>query len=83
MNCAISPMLHSAVKFRQIHAFAVNEFVKQVCIPVGWVPSAAVAVLGGGCLPRGVSDHGGVCPEGVSAPMHAWMHPREQNDRQL
>ena len=42
---------------------------RQECIPVGCVPSAAVAFCwwGRGCLPRGVSA-GGVClPKGVSA----------------
>ena len=47
---------------------------KQECIPVGCVPSAAVAICwGGGCLPGGVSaqrgclPRGGVCP-GVCLP---------------
>ena len=50
---------------------------KKECIPVGCVPSTAVAVCRGmssqgvclparGCLPKGVSAHGGVCL-GVSA----------------
>ena len=44
---------------------------KQECIPVGCLPSAAVAVSGrGGCLPKGfvcprVSDLRGVCLRGV------------------
>ena len=38
---------------------------KQECIPVGCVPSAAVAVCRR-CL-RGEVSAGGVCPEGVSA----------------
>ena len=43
--------------------------LRQEIIPVGWVPSAAVAV-GGRCLPRGVSTRGmsvlgGVLPGGV------------------
>ena len=29
--------------------------IKQKCIPVGCVPSAAVAISWGGCLPGGVS----------------------------
>ena len=41
-------------------------FFKQDCIPVGCVPSAAVAVSCG-CLSGGVSAQGGVCPGGVSA----------------
>ena len=47
----------------------------QECIPVGCVPSTAVAVseVGGGCLPRRVSAQGAVSawggcpPRGVSA----------------
>ena len=31
---------------------------KRECIPVGCVPSAAVAMSGGGCLPKGVSARG-------------------------
>ena len=54
-----------------------NTFRKQECIPVGCVPSAAVAVSRevvsaggrgvclGGCLPRGCLPGGGVCPGGV------------------
>ena len=45
---------------------AMAQFIQE-CFPVGCVPSAAVAVSGGGgvsaqgwCLPRGVSAHGGV-----------------------
>ena len=41
---------------------------RQECIPVGCVLSAAVAVGGG--LPRGR-----VSTQGVSAPMHAGIHP--------
>ena len=40
----------------------VNIFFQQECIPVGCVPSAAVAVGGG--LHRGLSAWGGVCPGG-------------------
>ena len=50
---------------------------KQECIPVGCVPSAAVAFLGGVCP-------GGVCQGGVPAweclPRHL---PCEQNHRQV
>ena len=36
--------------------------MEQEYIPVGYIPSAAVAVCGGGgCLPRGVSGQRGVC----------------------
>ena len=44
---------------------------KQECIPVGCVPSAAVAVLGEG------SAKGGVCPGGCTP------SPCEQNHRQV
>ena len=40
---------------------------EQECIPVGCVPSAAVAISGGGILSRGMSAYGGVCPDGLSA----------------
>ena len=61
---------------------------KQECIPVGCIPSVAVAV--GGVSARGLPA-GGVClggclPRRVSAPVHAEMHipsPCEQNDRRL
>ena len=33
--------------------FSCKHFAKQECIPVGCIPSAAVAISGGGCLPRG------------------------------
>ena len=41
--------------------FVYNSFVKQEYIPVGCLPSAAVAVCRVGCLPEG----GSVCPRGV------------------
>ena len=41
----------------------------QECIPVGCVPSAAVAVVGWGCLHQSMLGY--VCPGGVSAPVHA------------
>ena len=54
---------------------------EQECIRVGCVPSAAVAVGGGGSL-GGVCPEGGCLPgwvfpegEGVSAPVHAGIHP--------
>ena len=62
---------------------------KQECIPVGCVPSAAVAVGGSVCLGGvcrgvsawGVSARGGVCPSVSSA---CWdTRPREQNHRRL
>ena len=67
---------------------------KQECIPVGCIPSAAVAigrgVCLGSCLPGSVCPGGflpgvsawgclsaqrGVCPGGVSAPVHAGIPP--------
>ena len=58
----------------------VKIFFQQECIPVGCVPSAAVAVGGG--LPRGLSAWGVSAQRvgsawGVSAPVHAEIHPRE------
>ena len=51
---------------------------KQECIPVGCVPSAAVAISGGvsawGCLPRGVSARWGVCLGGLSAQRGVSQH---------
>ena len=41
-----------------------NCSTEQECIPVGCIPSAAVAICWGGCLPRGLSARGGVCPGG-------------------
>ena len=41
--------------------------IKQECIPVGCVPSAAVAVSGGGVVCLGGCLPGGVYPRGVSA----------------
>ena len=57
------------------YAFYWNAFLLQVCIPVGWVPSAAVAmsipactgqggVCPGGCLPGEVSAQGWCLPGG-------------------
>ena len=52
----------------------------QESIPIGCVPSTALAVRGGGCLLQCMLGY--VC-RGVSAPMHAGIHtPREQNDWQ-
>ena len=67
-------------KRRRIFRFSINSISihishrklqrKQECIPVGCVPSAAMTVCRGGCLPRGVSAgrclFGGVF-QGVSA----------------
>ena len=59
-----------------------EKHLQEEHIPVGCIPSATVAVFGGGfclggvcqggcltggCLPRGVSAQGGACPGGVSA----------------
>ena len=44
---------------------------KQECIPVGCVPSAAVAVGGGGVCPSACWD----TARGVSAPVHAGILP--------
>ena len=47
---------------------------KQECIPVGCVPSATVAVVGGGCLVPGGSGPGGCLVLGGSGPwgVGAW-----------
>ena len=48
-----------------------NSFSKQECIPVGCVPSAAVAVSPGGTCPGGVPGPrggGGTCLGGVPGP---------------
>ena len=55
--------------YTSISSKSLTEFSdKQECIPVGCLPSAAVAVLGG-CLPRSVclrlSAQRGVCPGGA------------------
>ena len=62
--------IHSCILFH-FHAVFGKSYDKQECIPVGCVPSAAVAVWGrGGCLvgggvwSRGVSARGGVCSGG-------------------
>ena len=48
-----------------------GEFLfKQECISVGCIPSAAVAVGGGGVCPGGLCLPG----YGVSAPVHAGIH---------
>ena len=41
-----------------------RSLTPQECIPVGWVPSAAVAVSGGGGTAQGVCVPGEVCPWG-------------------
>ena len=55
---------------------------KQECIPVGCVPSAAVAIGGGSAPVHAEILPGGVCPsacwdtaQGVSAPVHAEILP--------
>ena len=50
----------SAVVMTSVHCH-LNPFDKQECIPVGCVPSAAVAVCWGGiCLPGGSACQGGL-----------------------
>ena len=75
----------------------INGNIQQECIPVGCVPSAAVAVCSGGgvsaqgdvfpggCLPRrGVSAQEGGLPSGGVCPGGAVCQtPREQNHRHL
>ena len=57
------------VQFFQFHNVFAKNYVKQECIPVGCVPSTAVAISpGGGCLLPGGVCSGGVCSRGVSAP---------------
>ena len=57
-----------------------NLCYKQECIPVGCVPSAAVAISGGGCLPGGClpragvsSRGGGICLGGVCLVVSAYL----------
>ena len=58
----------------------VLQSVKE-CIPVECVPSAAVAISSGGCLPEGgVCWGGGVCPAGGDV---CQTSPCGQNDRHL
>ena len=62
---------------------------KQECFPVGCIPSAAVAVGVGGVCPGSVCP--GVCVSqyalgrGVSAPVHAGIHPpvNRMTDRRM
>ena len=55
----------------------VEYYFQQECIPVGCIPSTAVAVTGR-CLPRG-----GGCDQGCVCLGRLWQTPppREQNDR--
>ena len=46
------------------YAFYWNAFLLQVCIPVGCVPSAAVAMSIPACTGQGGVCLGGVCPGG-------------------
>ena len=69
-------LFDTALEEEKWHALDTNGFpIKQECIPVGCVPSAAVAVFtpvcqsfcsqGGGCLPGGgLSAQGGVSARG-------------------
>ena len=45
-----------------------KKYFKQECISVGCVPSATVAVSGGGCLSGGVCTGVGACLGGVHLP---------------
>ena len=68
------PLLPRAITFSSFYNFEEGLFTKQECIPcipVGCVPSAAVAwgclpggVYLGGCLPRGVFAREGICLRG-------------------
>ena len=49
----------------------IDHIFQQECIPVGCVPSAAVAVCWGGGLPRGVRP-GGICPRGGGGSAQGW-----------
>ena len=59
-----APWLDTHFKFTLVVHVETEDFGKKECIPVGCVPSAAVAISGGfatggvsawaGCLPRGV-----------------------------
>ena len=85
------------MKFLIIDVNYKKNLYKQECIPVGCIPSVAVAAATGGggpCIPActgwGVypSMHcaagGGVSAQGVSVPVHAGIHSLcEQNDRRL
>ena len=65
---------------------------KQKCIPVGCVPSAAVAICWGGVCPGGCLAKGGCLPRGVCRRLGGLVYPSmhngrppppcEQNDRQ-
>ena len=89
-----TPMPPCWSNFSHFHAVFGNNLAKQECIPVGCIPSAAVAA--GGCIPaytgqgvcpggvcRGGVGPGGVClgesAQGVSARGHAGIHPPPVN----
>ena len=77
-----SPSFDSLTKNSPIVKVA-SKSVKQECIPVGCVPSAAMASAGGGGSTRvGVSGQGGVCL-GVSARGCLPNTPRGQNDKRV
>ena len=71
----ICNFLKNAIAF----SFALSEseaknIKEQECILVGCVPSAAVAISGGGVYQEGVSAQGGVSP-GVSTQGGVWHTP--------
>ena len=53
----------------------IKTYLPQECIPVGCVPSTAVAVcwMGGGVSVRGLSARWGVCPGGVCQTSPLWL----------
>ena len=73
LNVFVAGFGASAYSFAKVFALQSSEvaayfwcfviFVKQECIPVGCVPSVALAIWG--CLSGGVSAWGGVCQGGV------------------
>ena len=60
-----APWLDTHFKFTLV--VHVEDFGKKECIPIGCVPSAAVAISGGGFATGGVSAWAGCLPKGVSA----------------
>ena len=71
--CIVAQCIYNTLANISIHGSRqTTNIKKQECIPVGCVPSAAVAVSGvggvclGGCLPRGeLSAQGGCLSKGV------------------